>query len=876
MNNFSAVKIKLSLLNNRFSVKILQVKRFISGIKRIKQYCLQFCLILTLLSSFTLSSQATLAQDPSNDVFLPLILKSNPGARPVIGPVTTNLAEYPNGQIPRYKKLELTFAVETIARNLQLPYDPNPPPGLEPGLGITVNALFSPDNWQTLYTQPAFYYQKFEHTIKGNQDWIYPTDHFAWKVRFSPNQTGTWQYKLVAQDASGKAETLSQTFKVVSSENKGFVRVSPKDPRYFEFENGELFLGLGYNLTFGQLDWNNPTVTNEPVFQKLQEAGLQLFRTWLSQWGIFTSAWNAWGSPLPERHAQYIPDASLSMEQTYPGSEVSMALIWKWNPGMFLGFMKHAPAVKHNTTYHLSIRFLIPQELKGPRLAGHPYGLVAKTGGWLTGPGSWPDNIYGFVDPGTGTIVSNYAFKSPTNESGKPQWSILEGEIKTDEQDFLPYLYLVLENINDGTQQNGGGNVAYIDQVELREALGNDQYGPNIISKPWLAQHLYFEQRNSYAFDKVLELAEEYDIYLKPVVLEKNEWLLNRIDYDGNPIPENPRCWDQDPGNNPEKCPDNKWFYGNWQQMTKVRWLQQAWWRYLQARWGYSPHIHSWELLNEGDPFNGLHYTLADEFAKYMHQFKPNDHLITTSFWHSFPRDEFWANPDFPHLDYADLHAYADSSTDTAADSQGYSERYGAKQPEGADKPLIRGETGFSNEVLRDTNGVWLHNYIWAGINPGGMYEQYWYAKEHIEQANQSNDLRYHYKAFKNFIEDISLNKGHYQDAQVTISGNGLRAWGQKDLTRGCAHLWIQNSNHTWKNVVDGVQISAVSGTVSLSGFKPNQSYMVEWWNPYQTDKTRQVTHTGTAIAGADGVISLSVNSLSTDVAIKVNSSQCY
>jgi hypothetical protein len=60
-------------------------------------------------------------------------------------------------------------------------------------------------------------------------------------------------------------------------------------------------------------------------------------------------------------------------------------------------------------------------------------------------------------------------------------------------------------------------------------------------------------------------------------------------------------------------------FYGVGRQVNQVRWLQQAWWRYLQARWGYSPNIHSWELTNEGDPANGNHFALADEFGRFMH-----------------------------------------------------------------------------------------------------------------------------------------------------------------------------------------------------------------------------------------------------------------
>lgn len=770
-------------------------------------------------------------------------------AGPQLGQISSNALDYPGGQIPQYSKVELTFTAQTTAANPQLPYDAAPPPGLEPGLGITVNGLFSPDGWQTVYTQPAFYYQDFIYQTKNGQDWLYPTANFVWKIRFSPPQAGNWQYKVTAQDANGFSETTPQTFTVASSDRQGFVRVSSEDRRYFEFDNGKFFLGTGYNLTFDELDWINPVTTNTPLFQTLHNNKLQLFRTWLTHWGIYSSAWNPWNAQKSELHATYIPETGLTPEEAYPGSEFSMKIDASWNPCMFIGVWKAPPAVKRNTLYQIEIRYKT-KGMGGPKVAGQPYGLVAKTGGWLWGEGNF------CYSPGTGTVVTTY-------QSGNTDdWQLLTGQLNSGEADFLPNFFLAIENATAGE--------AFIDSVKIQEALGNGQLGPNIVSKPWMAQHLYFEQRNSYAFDQVIELAEKYDLYFKLVTLEKNEKLLNQIDFEGNTIPDNPLCWDDNAANNPEKCPGNQWFYGNGRQMTKVRWLQQAWWRYLQARWGYSPHIHSWELLNEGDPESEAHFILADEFAKYMHQFAPNNHLVTTSFWHSFPTEAFWNNPAYPNPDYADLHAYSPDNTDAAGDTDYYSRMYGAFEPSGANKPVIRGETGFSDEVTRDTEGVWLHNYIWGTINAGGMYEQYWYGKGHMVQADKGIDLRYHYRAWNNFMSSIPLNNGAYRDAEADISDPKLRAWGQKDPVNGRAHLWVQNRNHTWRNVVDGKAIPPVSGVVSVSGFEPGRSYRLERWDTYQPDETRQITGTEILIANVKGTLTIAIQSLTTDTALKI------
>src|SRR3989344_1621994 len=72
---------------------------------------------------------------------------------PTIGTITVNT----QGDIGKYEKFEISFPITTSATNLQMPFDASPPPGITPGIGITVDGLFSNDNWSTTYTIPAFY-----------------------------------------------------------------------------------------------------------------------------------------------------------------------------------------------------------------------------------------------------------------------------------------------------------------------------------------------------------------------------------------------------------------------------------------------------------------------------------------------------------------------------------------------------------------------------------------------------------------------------------------------------------------------------------------------------------------------------------------------
>ncbi|MCP4537115.1 MAG: hypothetical protein GY832_08200, partial [Chloroflexi bacterium] len=240
--------------------------------------------------------------------------------------------------------------------------------------------------------------------------------------------------------------------------------------------------------------------------------------------------------------------------------------------------------------------------------------------------GDWLDQDCASL--GTGTPVTPYV----TGTGGA--WQIVTGTLSVD--DYFLYVldnvYLTLTNVDGGT--------VYVDQVWLEEQTGPGTYGPNILPKPKMNAHTYFDSMRPWQWDHILDQAAAQGVYLKLVVLEKNEWIFNRITSAGTMT----------------TTASNDNFYAA--PDTKARWLHEAWWRYLVARWSYSTAVHSWELLNEGDPFNGLHYEQAQAFARYIHENDPNRHLVTTSFWHSFPMDEFWANPTYPDLDYVDLHAY--------------------------------------------------------------------------------------------------------------------------------------------------------------------------------------------------------------------------
>jgi hypothetical protein len=68
----------------------------------------------------------------------------------------------------------------------------------------------------------------------------------VWKLRFMPDEIGTWTYTYTWTDGTAGG---SGSFRVVDAGLPGPVRVDPQNPRWFIFANGERFYLRGYYLS---------------------------------------------------------------------------------------------------------------------------------------------------------------------------------------------------------------------------------------------------------------------------------------------------------------------------------------------------------------------------------------------------------------------------------------------------------------------------------------------------------------------------------------------------------------------------------------------------------------------------------------------------
>jgi len=175
--------------------------------------------------------------------------------------------------------------------------------------------------------------------------------------------------------------------------------------------------------------------------------------------------------------------------------------------------------------------------------------------------------------------------------------------------------------------------------------------------------------------------------------------------------------------------------------------------RYMVARYGWDPHVLSWEFWNEVDIVSPSAY-MPDQVAKwhaemgnYLRRLDPWKHLITTSFAGSPGKPEI---DKLPQMDYVQTHNYG--SRDIAGsltDLQKSKERFG--------KPHYVGELGIDASFEAGTNAlqeIALHNGIWSTLLSGSAGSaMLWWWDNVIDPEN----LYFHFAALNGFVKGIDF-----------------------------------------------------------------------------------------------------------------------
>jgi len=221
-----------------------------------------------------------------------------------------------------------------------------------------------------------------------------------------------------------------------------------------------------------------------------------------------------------------------------------------------------------------------------------------------------------------------------------------------------------------------------------------------------------------------------------------------------------------------------------------ARKLTRQKYRYIVARYGYSPSIMAWELFNEVE-FTDAAKTAEgrtairewhEEMAGYLRSIDPCHHLITTS-------AVGLKEPLWNVLDYYQQHSYP---PDPLAGSAGF-----AISPLALAKPIFYGEIGSAGDGGRTNGdgGRTLRDILWGGIFSGaGASAQYW-----AWDQTDREELYPLIRSLARFSKEAKLGQGFWHSVQASVSTPGYTG-----LVFGPGQRWESVVDPELKLAADG------------------------------------------------------------------------
>ncbi|MCR5660364.1 MAG: DUF5060 domain-containing protein [Bacteroidales bacterium] len=132
---------------------------------------------------------------------------------------------FPN-TVSLFDKFEISFK---LSNSYSDPYDPNV---------IRAYAVFNSPNNET-DTVEAFYYEEYTFKYVNGIEKVHDSlKHIGWRIRFTPNQVGTWRFNVLAKDANGTSSMPNNGTKkynfTCNSVNNADGFISKANPRFLK------------------------------------------------------------------------------------------------------------------------------------------------------------------------------------------------------------------------------------------------------------------------------------------------------------------------------------------------------------------------------------------------------------------------------------------------------------------------------------------------------------------------------------------------------------------------------------------------------------------------------------------------------------------
>lgn len=181
-------------------------------------------------------------------------------AAPAFG-LTIHSLEQSATEVGRYKPLTIRFGLSKSYAN---PYDPD-----------LIDVAFEFTGHSGIKRViPAFW------SAEGS----------GWMIRIVPVELGWHTCRIVARDGTGETADALLSFMSTFSDDRGFVRIDPRNPRYLRFDNGEPYRPVGQNLCWSIAD---------PIFMTYLDKMAAARQNWTRYWAVpFVNQGLEWGHTL--------------------------------------------------------------------------------------------------------------------------------------------------------------------------------------------------------------------------------------------------------------------------------------------------------------------------------------------------------------------------------------------------------------------------------------------------------------------------------------------------------------------------------------------------------------------------------------------------
>ena len=161
--------------------------------------------------------------------------------------------------------------------------------------------VIAPSSGGKVKSYPAFYSQDCLRDIHFTREQVTLQGKPFWEFRYVPKEKGKHKIRLRVMDATidpVTAFTLYTSWReidVAPSNAPGFIRVSKRNPHYFEYERGGFFYPIGINIHsntdqrsensfgFGHLP-DRGNVDYEEYIRSCAKAGINLMEVWMASW----------------------------------------------------------------------------------------------------------------------------------------------------------------------------------------------------------------------------------------------------------------------------------------------------------------------------------------------------------------------------------------------------------------------------------------------------------------------------------------------------------------------------------------------------------------------------------------------------------------